>query len=135
MFIGLFVQGVRAQGAGCHYGASSKVELHAGGQPGKLSQNAWWSTAAVRCVYDSGNLLYFQVSADSGPCNGPGCRGKLPDDRMQAPLVIEWQRQSLVGELAVTLTCGKRPPVAWFAQESALPSSPVLSGVLRPPRV
>jgi len=133
-FVGLLASALNAHAAGCHYAAvASSAELHAGGQPGKLAQTAWWSTAKVRCVYDSGKLVYFQVPSDGLPCHGPGCRGKSPEDRMQAPVVVESQRQNLFGELAEQLPSGNRPPIAVRAHEVVESSSPVLSGLFRPP--
>ncbi len=127
--------GLSASAAGCHYGAQNAGELHAGGQIGKLAQNAWWSTAKVRCVYDSGKLTYFQVPSDRVPCDGPGCRGKLPDNQMQAPVVIETERQSFFGVVPLRLSHFACPPMAFVAQDSALPSSPLLFELLRPPRL
>lgn len=120
--------------AGCHY-AESNPQVLTSGEPGVFAEDIWWAVGPVRCVYEYGQFKYYQIPTVLMPCNGPGCRGKIPTDVVGQPVIIEVERQTLNVSLAGGPLLQIPPPSFATCAAELAPSCPFLLGLLRPPNL
>lgn len=77
------------QAAGCHWAMEESQTVYEGGQAGRLTEWNWWTTGPVMRSYHGGRFYYFQVPGRSTPCEGPSCRGSLPESSLHVAATIE----------------------------------------------
>ncbi len=139
-FVCCAVDTAEVRAAGCQLHAATNSTL-VGGTPGTMAQGAWWTVGPVQCVYEYGQFTYYQLPdyqlpEEGGlPCNGPQCHGRVPSERIGDAMVIDAQRQSWHADAACAPTHGCVPRGVETLEDIALPPSPNLAGLLRPPQI